>query len=138
MKRFQHLVNIKGELMTKTKKVWSVINAIRKATTNCNALNQQESSSRMLIRYLWGRCVLREKTSTHRSPHRCKAKGSNQCGTGPEHNVPSINAGEVKLKEYQNHSEHWNRDEYHLSALCYEVKIEIHEECRIATIWVNQ
>ena len=138
MKKFQHLINTESKLMIKVRKVWPVINAIRKTTTNHNALNWQESSSRMSIRHLWGRCMLREKTSTHRSFHRCKTKGISQCGTGPEHSVPSISAEEAKMEKYQNHFKHWDRNEYYLSALCYEVKIKVHKECEVTTIWVNQ
>ena len=38
------------------------------------------------------------------------------------------------MKEYQNHSEHWGRNEYHLSAFYYEVKIEVYEECEVTAI----
>ena len=51
--------------------------------------------------------------------------------------MPSISAEEVKMKEYWNHSEHWGRDEYHLSMLYYEVRIEVYEKCEVITIWVN-
>ena len=85
----------------------------------------------MPTRHLWEKCVLKKKTSVHRSPCRCKAKSSNQCGTGSKHSVLSISAGEVKVKEYQNHSEHWGRGEYHLSALYYKIKIEVYKECEI-------
>ena len=47
--------------------------------------------------------------------------------------MPSISAGEVKVKGYQNHFEHWDGDEYHLSALCYKVRIEAHERCEVVT-----
>ena len=133
MKKFQHLVNTRSELMIGARRVWSVINAIRKAITNHNALNWQKSSLRMSIRHLWGRCMLKEKINTHRRPCRHKAKGINQCNTESEYNVPSISAEEVKIEGYQNHFEHWNRGEYYLSIFCYRVKIEAHKECEIVT-----
>ena len=138
MKKFQHLINTRNESMIKVKRVWSVINAIRKATINCNTLNWQESSSRMPIRHLWGRCILKEKINAHKRPHRCKMKGINWCGTESEYNVPSISAEEIKMEKYQNHFEHWNRDECHLSAFCYEVEIEAYKEYKIVIIWMNQ
>ena len=137
MKKFQHLINTKNELMIEARRMWPVINAIRKATTNHNALNWQGSSSRMPIRHLWGRCVLREKTSAHRSSHRCKVKGSSWCDAESEYSVPSISAGEIKVKGYQSHSEHWGRGECYLSALYYEIKIEVYEGCEVVTTWMN-
>ena len=65
-------------------------------------------------------------------------KSSSQCGTGSEHNVFSISAGEVKMKRYWNHFEHWSRNEYHFSVLYYEVRIEVYEECGVITIWMDQ
>ena len=82
--------------------------------------------------------MLKEKTSAHRSPCRCKVKSNNQCGIESEHNVLSINAEEVKMKRYQNYSEHWGRGECHLSALHYKVEIEVFKECGIVTAWMNQ
>ena len=61
-------------------------------------------------------------------------KGSSQCGAGPEHNVFGISAGEVKVKGYQSHSEHWDRDECHFSVLCYKIRIEVYEKCEVTTI----
>ena len=137
VKKFQCLINTENELMIEIKKMWPVINAIKKIITNCNALNWQESNSRMPIRYLWERCILREKINIHRSFHKCKMKGINQCNTKSEYNMPSISAEEIKIKEYQNHFEHWNRNEYHFSMLYYEVKIEVYKKCKVAITWVN-
>ena len=61
-------------------------------------------------------------------------KGSSWCDTGSEYSVPSISAGKVKVEGYWSYSEHWNRDEYHLLVLCYEVRIEVHKECEVITI----
>ena len=137
MKKFQCLINTESELMIKAKRMWSVINAIKKIITNCNILNWQKSSLKISIRHLWGRCMLKEKTSTHRKPCECKMKSINWCGTEAEHNVLSISAKEVKMEKYWNHSEHWDRDEYHFSVLCYEIEINVHKECEVITIWIN-
>lgn len=93
----------------------------------------------MLIKYLWERCMLKEKINSHRSSHKCKAKGINWCGTELEYNVLSISAEEIKIKEYQNHSKHWDRSEYYLSALCYKVKIEVYKYVKLLKFkWINK
>ena len=81
--------------------------------------------------------MLKEKISIHKGSCEHKVKSSSQCGTESEHSMPSISEGEVKVKRYQSHSEHWNRGKCYLSMFCYEIRIETYKKYEIITIWMN-